>query len=116
MHKCGPTSIPLNFSESSNHYFACVQLGNCLTACIIWWYSVYTYIVGEVLMQSNVLQKVVLGCAALANLARVLVAVFVALTAIPCTCPPCDTGRTLVDLTDQSDLPLLSRTTPLPTL
>src|SRR5258708_1707912 len=102
MHKRGPTSIPLNFSESSNHYFACVQSGNCLTACIIWWYSVYTYIVGEVLMQSNVHRKVVLGCAALVNLARVLVAVCVALTAIVGAYPQGDTGRILGVVTDQS--------------
>src|SRR5258708_34535678 len=102
MHKRGPTSIPLNFSESSNHYFACVQSGNCLTACIIWWYSVYTYIVGEVLMQSNVHRKVVLGSAALVNLARVLVAVFVALTAIVEAFPQGDTGRILSVVTHNS--------------
>src|SRR5258708_19854506 len=101
MHKRGPTSIPMNVLERSNCYFAGVQSGNCLTACIIWWYSVYTYIVGEVLMQSNVHRKVVLGCAALVNLARVLVAVCVALTAIVGAYPQGDTGRILGVVTDQ---------------
>src|SRR5260370_3173807 len=102
MDKRGPTSIALNFWARSNPYFACGESGNWLTACIIWWYSVYTYIVGEVLMQSNVHRKVVLGCAALVNLARVLVAVCVALTAIVGAYPQGDTGRILGVVTDQS--------------
>src|SRR5260370_15737258 len=53
-------------------------------------------------MQSNVHREVVLGCAAVANLARVLVAVCVALTAIVGACPQGDTGRILGVVTDQS--------------
>jgi hypothetical protein len=53
-------------------------------------------------MQSNVHRKVVPGCVALANLARVLVVVCVALNASTAAYPQGNTGRILGVVTDQS--------------
>jgi hypothetical protein len=73
-----------------------------LTASIIWWYSGYTYFVGEVLMQSNVQGKVLPGCVSLAQILRVLAAVCVALLASVAAHPQGSTGRILGVVTDES--------------
>jgi hypothetical protein len=73
-----------------------------LTALIIRWYSVYTYFVGEVLMQSIVQRKVTPGCATLASLIRVLALVCVALLVGTAARPQGSTGRILGVVTDQS--------------
>src|SRR5207302_4697458 len=82
--------------------FLCSQIGNCLTASIIWWYSGYTYFVGEVLMPSKVQRDVVPGCASLAKLLRVLAAVCAALFASVAAHPQGSSGRILGVVTDQS--------------
>jgi len=73
-----------------------------LTASIVWWYSGYTYSVGEVLMQSNVQRKATPGCVTLAHLVRVLAVVSVALLVSVTAHPQGSTGRILGVVTDQS--------------
>src|SRR5712691_5172325 len=69
------------------------QLRNCLTASIIWWYSGYTYFMGEVLMQSKAQRNVMPGCVSLAKLLRVLAGVCAALFASVAAHPQGSSGR-----------------------
>jgi len=73
-----------------------------LTASIIWWYSGYTYFVGEVLMQSKVQRNVAPGCVSLDKLLRVLAVVCAALLASVAAHPQGSSGRILGVVTDQS--------------
>jgi Carboxypeptidase regulatory-like domain/TonB dependent receptor len=73
-----------------------------LTTRIIWWYSGYTYFVGEVLMQSKVQRIVLPGCVTFANLVRALTMVMVAFVASVSAHAQGNTGRILGVITDQS--------------
>src|SRR5437899_945605 len=99
---CGPTSGPVLYPAWPHCDSRCGQLRNCLTACIIWWYSGYTYFAGEVLMQSKAQRNVMPGCAVLANLVRVLAVACVALLASVAAHPQGSSGRILGVVTDQS--------------
>src|SRR5712691_11476680 len=102
MRKSGPTSVPAFRPRRPYQHFRCTQSRNCLTPRIIWWYSGYTYLLGEVLMQSNVQQRVMPVCVILANLVRVLAVISVALLVSAAAHPQGSTGRILGVVTDQS--------------
>src|SRR6202165_418555 len=102
MGERGPTSVPVHRPVGSHHYFECRQLRNCLTARLPWWYSGYTYFVGEVLMQSNVHPNVARGCVNLAKVLRVLAVICAALLACVPAYPQGSSGRILGVVTDQS--------------
>ena len=75
-----------------------------MTAPVVWWYSGYTYFVGEVLMQSIARRRrnIASGCVALAAVVRVLAVVCVVLLAGAAAYPQGSTGRILGVVTDQS--------------
>jgi hypothetical protein len=73
-----------------------------LTDRVIWWYSGYTYFVGEVLMQSKTQGNSTLGRDILARVARVLGVVCALLLASVAAYPQGSSGRILGVVTDQS--------------
>ncbi|HEX4546289.1 MAG TPA: carboxypeptidase-like regulatory domain-containing protein, partial [Candidatus Acidoferrum sp.] len=73
-----------------------------MTLRILWWYSDYTYFVGEVLMQSGFHGNIALGCADLAKFVRILAALCAALLVCLTVHPQGNAGRILGVVTDQS--------------
>src|SRR5271169_6702137 len=98
----GPTSVPVFRPHHLHHPFRCTLSRNCLTSSIIWWYSGYTYSWGEVLMLSNVQQKVMSGRLILGQLARVFAVICASLLVSAAAYPQGSTGRILGVVTDQS--------------
>jgi len=73
-----------------------------LTSLAVWWYSVYTYMWGEVLMPSLRQGKDLFGNCSFSELASVLVTLVVVLFVSGVAYPQGNTGRILGVVTDQS--------------